>query len=285
MTSRNKKSPVFALFGAFLLLATPAAFAAADPQAPPATPPADATKTASGLVTKVLQPGHTDKKPDANDLVSVYFTGWGHDGAKFTGSQPGKPANFALDVVFEGWREGLMLMKVGEKRRLWVPAALGPPNAKTGPKEAIFDVELLEIQAMPNPPAFLKEADPKAERAAAGFKTLKVRPGTGVIKPGPTSRVLLNYSLFTADGRTADSSYSRKRATAFMLDRVMQSFSQGVQLMTEGEKRIFWIPEALAGGQWTGSPKGPLTFEVELLQILPENALQPGSAAENKDKG
>ena len=56
--------------------------------APPdvAAPPADATKTASGLASKVLQKGTGDKKPGATDMVTVHYTGWTTDGKMFDSS-------------------------------------------------------------------------------------------------------------------------------------------------------------------------------------------------------
>lgn len=244
--------------------------------APPKTPPAEAKREASGLITQVLRPGSGKERPDANDMVEAHFAGWGPEGNKFASSyESGKAASFSLSQVFPGWREGMMLMTVGEKRRLWIPASLGPQHATSGPKEAIFEVELESIIKIPNPPATLDRPDPAATRSASGLFTKKVQSGTGDRKPGPSSRVLLNYVLWTSDGKTFDSTYSRKRPTAFMLDRVLGPFSEGVQQMVEGEKRIFWISEALGGNQWPGSPKGMLTFEVEMLTIMPDDAIQP----------
>lgn len=247
--------------------------------APPQTPPASAKKEASGLVTQVTKPGTGKEKPDANDMVEAHFAGWGPDGKKFASSyESGKPASFSLSQVFPGWREGMMLMTEGETRRLWIPASLGPQHATTGPKEAIFEVELVTIHRIPNPPEALTKPDPAATRTSSGLFTKKLESGVGAKNPGPASRVLLNYTLWTTDGKTFDSTFSRKRPTAFMLDRVLPAFSEGVQQMVEGEKRRFWIPESLAGGQWPGSPKGMLVFEVELLTIMPDDSIVPTPA-------
>ncbi len=244
--------------------------------APPKTPPAEAKREASGLVTQVMRPGTGKERPDANDMVEAHFAGWGPEGNKFASSyESGKAASFSLSQVFPGWREGMMLMTVGEKRRLWIPASLGPQHATAGPKEAIFEVELEAIYKIPNPPASLGRPDADATRTPSGLFTKKIQSGTGNRKPGSASRVLLNYALWTTDGKTFDSTYSRKRPTAFMLDRVLPAFAEGVQLMVEGEKRLFWIPEALGGNQWPGSPKGMLVFEVEMLTIMPDDAIQP----------
>ncbi len=90
-----------------------------------AAPPADAQKTASGLASKVLAPGSGDKKPSASDKVKVHYTGWTTDGKMFDSSvQRGNPATFDVKGVIAGWTEGLQLMTVGERRRLWIPEKL-----------------------------------------------------------------------------------------------------------------------------------------------------------------
>ena len=112
-----------------------------------ATPPADAEKTASGLVTKVLQAGSGEDMPKPSDKVKVHYTGWTKDGKMFDSSVTrGKPTEFQVGGVIKGWTEGLQLMVVGEERRLWIPSELayaGKPGRPQG--MLVFDVELLEI--------------------------------------------------------------------------------------------------------------------------------------------
>jgi peptidylprolyl isomerase len=117
--------------------------------APPdvAAPPADATKTASGLASKVLTPGTGSRHPRPNSEVTVNYTGWTTDGKMFDSSvQRGEPATFSLDHVITGWTEGLQMMVEGEKRRLWIPESLayqGQPGQPAG--MLVFDVELIRI--------------------------------------------------------------------------------------------------------------------------------------------
>ena len=93
----------------------------------------------------------------SGDDVTVHYTGWlfadGERGAKFDSSKDrNDPFEFSLGAgqVIQGWDQGVQGMKVGGKRRLVIPSALGygargaggviPPHATL-----IFDVELLEV--------------------------------------------------------------------------------------------------------------------------------------------
>ena len=77
----------------------------------------------------------------------MHYTGWTTDGKMFDSSvKRGAPATFPLNAVIKGWTEGVQLMVVGEKRRLWIPEALAYKGAPTAPKGMlVFDVELLDI--------------------------------------------------------------------------------------------------------------------------------------------
>lgn len=110
--------------------------------------------TASGLQYQVVTSAgdSSSPMPSESDTVSVHYEGTLIDGTVFDSSiQRGEPATFPLNGVIPGWTEGLQLMKVGDKFRLFVPSdlAYGPSGAGDAiPPNAvlIFDVELLEIQ-------------------------------------------------------------------------------------------------------------------------------------------
>lgn len=240
-------------------------------------PPADAKKTASGLASKVLQEGKGDKKPAAADTVTVHYSGWTTDGKLFDSSvQRGRPASFPLNGVIKGWTEGLQLMVEGEKRRFWIPADLGYGENPGGGRPGgmlVFDVELLGIKAAPKPPAVPEDvaaAPEGAEKTASGIASRVLTKGTGSTHPKATDQVKVHYSGWTTDGKLFDSSVMRDEAIVFPLNRVIPGWTEGVQLMVEGEKRRLWIPAKLAYGDNPppGAPAGTLVFDVELLEIV-----------------
>ena len=118
-------------------------------------------------------------------------------------------------------------------------------------------------------PAPADVAAPPADAAVtpSGLASRQLEAGTGTTHPGPRSRVLVHYSGWTTDGRMFDSSVARGEPIAFGLYQVIAGWTEGVQLMVEGEKRRLWIPEHLAYGGRPGAPAGMLVFDVELIRI------------------
>jgi FKBP-type peptidyl-prolyl cis-trans isomerase len=245
-----------------------------------AAPPADAVKTASGLATKVLAPGTGKDHPGVNDRVKVHYTGWTKDGQMFDSSVArGEPITFAVRGVIPGWTEGLQLMVVGEKRRLWIPAALAygeRPRAGAPAGDLVFDVELLDVTVAPKPPPVpedVKAPPASAKKTPSGLAYRVLTPGAGgadATHPTPASTVTVNYSGWTPDGKMFDSSIVRGQPAQFRLDNVIKGWTEGVALMTKGEKARFWIPGALAYGDKPtrpGAPAGMLVFDIELIDF------------------
>ncbi len=242
--------------------------------APPdvAQPPDDAAVTDSGLASKVLAAGTGSVHPDAWDSVTVHYTGWTTDGKMFDSSVTrGQPATFPLNRVIPGWTEGLQLMVVGEKRRIWIPEQIaygGRPGAPQG--MLVFDVELIGIEEAPDPPPAPSDvAQPPGDAVVtdSGLASKVLAAGTGDDHPRANSRVTVHYTGWTTDGKMFDSSVTRGQAASFGLDQVIPGWTEGLQLMVVGEKRRFWIPEQLAYGGRPGAPQGMLVFDVELLGI------------------
>ena len=109
--------------------------------------------TPSGLKIQDLKVGE-GASPKFGQTVVVHYIGWLEDGTEFNNSRklnPNRPAEFTLGGVIQGWNEGLSTMKVGGKRKLWIPSKLAygtrgsppniPPNANL-----TFEIELLGIK-------------------------------------------------------------------------------------------------------------------------------------------
>ncbi len=105
---------------------------------------------ATGLYFQIIDPG-SDERPSTNDRVRCHYEGTFLDGTIFDSSYKRKegPSDFALKSVIPGWTQGLPLIGVGGKIKLFVPAKLAYGDAGTPgvpPASAlIFEVELLEI--------------------------------------------------------------------------------------------------------------------------------------------
>jgi FKBP-type peptidyl-prolyl cis-trans isomerase len=113
---------------------------------------AASTKAPSGLYYRDLVAG-TGAVVANGQMLSMRYTGWLPDGTRFDGNeQGGDPLTFALGAkaVIDGWDQGIAGMRVGGKRQLIIPSALGygpngngpiPPNAVM-----VFNVEVLSAQ-------------------------------------------------------------------------------------------------------------------------------------------
>lgn len=137
---------IVALLVNVLLKRTPA------PSAPstPSTPVVE--DTSIGLQTEILKEGEGDVAT-TGDQISVHYIGTLTDGTPFDSSRDrGTPFTLTLGTgsVIKGWEEGLVGMKVGELRRLTIPAELGYGDraVSTIPANStlIFEVELLSVQ-------------------------------------------------------------------------------------------------------------------------------------------
>jgi FKBP-type peptidyl-prolyl cis-trans isomerase len=252
-----------------------------------AQPPADAERTVSGLMTKQLAPGTGDKRPQPQDRVKVHYTGWTTDGKMFDSSIPrARPTTFGVTQVIAGWTEGLQLMKLGEKRRMWIPEALAYKGQTGRPAGMlVFDVELLEIiEGVPPVPApeDVAAAPADAKKTASGLAYKVLTAGEGKETPRSFDSVRVNYTGWQTDGKMFDSSVKRGRPAEFGVDKVIAGWTEGLQLMHVGDKTRFWIPENLAYQGRQGPPAGMLVFDVELLEILkmPEPPQVPADVAE-----
>ena len=107
--------------------------------------------TASGLQYEIVTKAE-GAQPKATDVVSVHYEGRLTDGKVFDSSiQRGSPIDLPVSGVIPGWVEGLQLMHVGEKYKLYIPSELAygaqsPSPAIPANSVLVFDLELLAIK-------------------------------------------------------------------------------------------------------------------------------------------
>lgn len=118
-----------------------------------------------------------------------------------------------------------------------------------------------------------------ANKTKAGVKTTEsgiqyivLKEGSGDKPAGPSTRVKVHYHGTNLEGKVFDSSVDRGTPAEFGLNEVIKGWTEGVQLMNEGGKYKFFIPQELAyGAQQRGEnikPFSTLVFEIELLEVL-----------------
>jgi len=123
--------------------------------------------------------------------------------------------------------------------------------------------------------AFLEKNGKKqgVTTTASGLQYEVLARGKGTRHPTAKDTVRVHYRGTLLDGTEFDSSYKRGEPVSFRLDQVIPGWTEGVQLMTVGDKYRFYLPPELAYGDQGAAPVIPpgslLIFEVELLAINP----------------
>jgi peptidylprolyl isomerase len=184
----------------------------------------------------------------------------------------GAPTTFRVNEAMPGWAEGLQLMVVGEKRRLWIPQQLayeGKPDQPQGP--LVLDVELLQLAPGTRPiapPPDLSAPPPGAEHTPSGLIHRLLRAATSDKRPAPYDRVRIAYAGWSSDGHMIDSSQARGDDVVVAVSYGFPGWREALQLMREGEQRRFWIPEQLASRSYPVAVPGTLVFDIELRQVI-----------------
>lgn len=105
---------------------------------------------------------------------------------------------------------------------------------------------------------------------ASGLQYKVLEAGTGNVHPSATDKVKVHYHGTLIDGTVFDSSVDRGEPISFGLNQVIAGWTEGLQLMVEGEKTRLFIPSKLAYGDRAAGkiqPGSTLIFDVELLGI------------------
>jgi peptidylprolyl isomerase len=208
---------------------------------------------------------------------SIWVAGESSDDFVFS-SEDGQSVTFVVgkgDVVFPGWEQGVIGMKVGGKRLLIIPPdlALGTQSSSSIPANStlIMEITLTDVKE-------LRKATKVDEKdyitAPSGLKYYDIQVGTGVT-PTIGQTVVVNYVGWLEDGTQFDSSYDRGEPFSFALGmgNVITGWDLGVASMKVGGIRQLVIPSELGYGD-TGAgstipPGATLIFEVELVEIKP----------------
>jgi FKBP-type peptidyl-prolyl cis-trans isomerase len=165
------------------------------------------------------------------------------------------------------------------------------PKPAEAPKATMEKPKAPEKKTLP-PPADVATPPADAQKTASGLMSKVLTPGTGKERPGGKDKVTVHYTGWSKDGKMFDSSVLRGQPATFPLDGVIKGWTEGLQLMVEGEKRRFWIPGPLAYGDTPigGLLSGQFTFDVELLSFkaapkAPKDVAAPPASAKKTASG
>ncbi len=239
-------------------------------QQPPTnlTSPPPGNAADEGLIIVTSVEGTGTEHPGDTDIVRIRYELWNTDGKMM-----GKVAapNVVMQPVAKmipGWRMAVKKMVAGEHQRAWIPESLGAKGKVSANGMLVIDTELLEIvhQPVTPPDVAAPPADATVTKSGLAYKVLK--PGSGTRHPTRRDMVRVHYSGWTTDGKMFDSSIVRGQDAEFPLTQVIAGWTEGLQLMTEGERTRFWIPAKLAySRREKDKPQGMLVFDIELLSI------------------
>jgi FKBP-type peptidyl-prolyl cis-trans isomerase len=262
-------------------------------------PPADATKTASGLIYKVITANPTGAAPKKNDTVMINYTGWRQSSGEtfFSNKARGQPMPLNLANTAPGFTEAMQLLKKGETAILWVPPNIGYKGPPQGNAETlVYQVEVVDIVPAPTIPADVAKPPADALALKSGLKYVVVRPGTGTEKARYFDNVTFHYSAWDDSGRMFDSTEMRKRPATAPPFRQTPPMEEVLTSMTAGERLRFWVDgEKMvpAGRPSAGIPKGQVCYEVEIIEIkkgvepppVPTDVAKPPADAKKTPKG
>lgn len=124
-----------------------------------------------------------------------------------------------------------------------------------------------------NVPNVLDDPRASVQRTALGLAYCILHEGPPGTVPGAEDTVRVHYTGWTIDGEMFDSSVERGQPLEFPLNGVIRGWTEGLRLMTPGDKARLWIPGNLGygrrePGEAAGAPpKGTLIFDVELIAV------------------
>jgi peptidylprolyl isomerase len=252
---------------------------------------ADTPKTTELTVSDITV--GTGAEIKAGDTVTAHYVGVGAlSGEQFDSSwDRGKPAQFGLDGVIEGWQKGIPGMRIGGRRLLVIPGALGygstPPSGSgiQADEVLVFVVDIVETPVPTVGPHVTGTGGVTVSGAPGAAPTAKVSAETATVTEltltdlvegtadpvAPGATVTVNYVGYGGiTGAKFDSSWDRGQPASFPLSGVITGWQDGIPGMKVGGRRLLVIPGAMAYGATPpdGSgikPNEPLVFVVDLV--------------------
>jgi peptidylprolyl isomerase len=251
------------------------------PPADISMPPADAEREPNGVARKILKRGSGPSHPPPDAFVDLLYAGWERNGRQFEGMGPNaSPNRFDLKELCPGLSQEIQQMSVGDKRRLWVPAALAYAkrtdfaNAPKG--DMTFEVELFNIVPRPPTPSDLKAPPKDAKTTKSGLVYAVLAKGKGKRHPVDETRAEVIYTGWTAEGRQFQTSVAAQDPAVVRVRMLPPGWREAMKLMVEGDKWRLWLTGKLGFGELApgaenlpfGMPAGPVVYDVELVRIV-----------------
>ncbi len=231
--------------------------------------PEGAVKTESGISYVVTNEG-AGELPTAEQNVKFHYTFLNPDGEVAQSSKTqDQPQTVPIKDLPPFFSEVFSQLKPAGTADVFIPG-----NMLGAPFPIIkCQLELLEITEPIPAPAAPEDvaaipADAKKTESGLAYKVLA--SGDGGDKPAASNTVTVHYTGWETNGEMFDSSVVRGETTTFPLGQVIPGWTEGLQLMSKGDKFRFWIPEGLAYGpkqEGSGRPGGLLVFDVELVDF------------------
>jgi len=168
-------------------------------------------------------------------------------------------------------------------------AAAEATDAKAAPAETATATQKPPRGKQIPPPPNVDAPPPEAKKTESGLAYLVLEPGEGEVRPGPDDKVKVEYTGWTTDGVTFDTTDGRP-PRSFRLTGVIKGWQEAIPLMAKGEKTRFWIPEELAYKGRKHAPQGMLVFDIKLVDVLqapavPEDVAEPPADAKKTEGG
>lgn len=237
-------------------------------------PPADAIKTASGLVYKRLVSNDAGAQPGRNDTVLVNYTGWRQATGEtfFTNRGRNAPMPLRLPQAAPGFVEAMQLLHKGDKAVLWMPASIGykTPPAQGAPEALVYEVEIVDLEAAPAVPGDVGKPPETAAALPSGARFVVVKPGTSKDKIRQFDTVGYHYTAWDADGRMLDSTEPKNRPETNQPSKLPVALTEVLTQASVGARVRFWIDaeKMKQGGKpLPGDPHGVVCYEVEVTQV------------------